>query len=130
MCEAPLASTVVAWMRLAMNRSLAAPMVLSAPATRYHEGIVVAADGAAGSLRVESAVGRWDAAATFVSDVGTSAAKIGRNALGLTVASGAIWPSGVWNVRTLSTFGLRRLPGAWAMSWLPVSPCSGANAAM
>src|SRR3954464_2885239 len=110
MCEAPLASTVVARMRLAMNRSLAAPMALSAPATRYHAGIVVEADGPDGSLSVESAVGRCDAAATFVSDAGTSAAKIGRNAFGLTVASGAIWPSGVWYVRTLSTFGPRRLP--------------------
>src|SRR5687768_14471053 len=39
-CEAPLTSTVAAWMRSAMNRRLAVPIVLSAPATRYHDGIV------------------------------------------------------------------------------------------
>ena len=57
---------------------------MSAPATRYQDGIVFQAGGPAGSLSVDSAVGRWDAAAIFVSDAGTSAAKIGRNALGLT----------------------------------------------
>src|SRR5690349_20419855 len=97
-------------------------MALSAPATSAHEGIVAQAGGPDGSLRVESAAGRWDAAAILVAATGRSAAKIGRSALGLAVTSGASCPSGVGYRRTSSASGESRLPGAWAISWLPVSP--------
>ena len=52
-----------------------------------HEGIVVQAGGPDGSLSVESAVGRWDAATIFTTYAGRSPARMGRKALGLTVAS-------------------------------------------